>query len=124
MSRKYLKVSLFTILGIALVVGGAFIFTIYTKVDSATKTFDTYKSMWVKQDFKAMYSMLSVKTKETITQKQFIDKYNAIYSGIEAKNISINVENEDKIKDGNKKNLKIQFSMNMNTAAGQLKMPG
>jgi len=50
MSRKYLKVSFFTILGIVLVGAGVFIFTVYAKVDNATKTFDTYKSMWVKQD--------------------------------------------------------------------------
>ncbi|MBW9152609.1 penicillin-binding transpeptidase domain-containing protein [Clostridium estertheticum] len=124
MSRKYLKVSIFTILGIVLVVGGVFLFTIYTKVDSATKTFDTYKTMWVKQDFKAMYNMLSVKTKETITEKQFLNKYNAIYKGIEAKDIVIKVDNEEKIKDGNKKTIEIPFSIVMNTTAGQLKMPG
>ncbi len=99
-------------------------FTIYTKVDSATKTFDTYKNKWVKQDFKTMYSMLSVKTKKTITAKQFVDKYNAIYKGIEAKNISIKVENEDKIKDGTKKTINIPFTIVMNTAAGKLKMTG
>ncbi|MCB2295564.1 penicillin-binding transpeptidase domain-containing protein [Clostridium algoriphilum] len=124
MSKKYLKVTLFTMLGIILILAGAYMFTIYTKVDSASKTFDTYKNKWVKRDFKTMYSMLSVKTKEKITEKQFIDKYNAIYKGIEAENMSIKVENEDKIKDGTKKTLNIPFSILMNTAAGQLKTTG
>ena len=97
---------------------------VLTKSDSATKTFDAYKNNWVKKDFKTMYSMISVKTKETVTEKQFVDKYVAIYSGIEAENISIKVENEDKIKDVNKKNIIIPFSIIMNTAAGKLDMPG
>ena len=124
MLKKHLKTFLFTTLGLILILTGAFMFNIYTKIDSATKTFDTYKNKWAKQDFKTMYSMLSVKTKEAISEKQFVDKYNAIYKGIEAKNITIKVENEDKIKDGNKKTINIPFSIVMNTAAGQLKMPG
>jgi len=124
MSKKHLKITLFTTLGIILIVTAVFMFNIYTKVDSATKTFDAYKNKWVKQDFKTMYSMLSVKTKETITEKQFVDKYNAIYKGIEAKSISIKVDNEDTIKDGNKTTINIPFSIVMDTAAGQLKMPG
>lgn len=124
MSKKYLKVLFFTMLGIVLIIVAVFMVKIYTKVDSATKTFDTYKNKWVKQDFKTMYSLLSVKTKEKITEKQFVDKYNAIYKGIEAKNISIKVENEDKIKDGTKKTINIPFSIVMNTAAGQLKTTG
>ena len=124
MSKKNLKVILFTAIGIILIVIAVFMFVFFTKADSATKTFDTYKNKWVKQDFKTMYSMLSVKTKETITEKQFVDKYNDIYSGIEAKSISIKVENEDKIKDDNKKAINIPFSIVMDTDAGQLKVPG
>ncbi|MBU3182588.1 penicillin-binding transpeptidase domain-containing protein [Clostridium psychrophilum] len=124
MSKKHLKITLFTILGIVCIVAAAFLFNIYTKADSATKAFDTYKNKWVNQDFKTMYSMLSVETKEKITEKQFVDKYNAIYQGIEAKNISINIENEDKIKDGTKKAINIPFSIVMNTAAGKLKTTG
>ena len=124
MSKKYSRVILFTTLGIITILIAAFMFIFFIKVDSATETFDTYKNNWVKQDFKTMYSMLSVKTKETITEKQFVDKYTTIYKGIEAKSISIKVENEEKIKDSSKKTINIPFSIVMNTAAGQLKMPG
>ena len=124
MSKKNLKIIFFTTLAIIAIIIATFMFIFFTKVDSATKTFDTYKNKWVKQDFKTMYSMLSVKTKETITEKQFVDKYNDIYNGIEAKSISIKMDNEDEIKDGNKKTINIPFSIVMNTAAGQLKMPG
>jgi len=115
---------LFVTLGIILIVIAVFMFIIFTKGDSATKTFNTYKSNWVKQDYKSMYNMLSVKTKETLTEQQFVEKYTAIYNGIEEKNISIKVVNEDKIKEGNKKNINIPFSIVMDTAAGQLTMPG
>jgi cell division protein FtsI/penicillin-binding protein 2 len=124
MIKKNLRVILTIALASIIILITAFMFITFTKADSATKTFDTYKNKWVKQDFKSMYSMLSVKTKETITEKQFVDKYTAIYSGIEAKNISIKVENEDKIKEGNNKTINIPFSITMNTAAGKLNIPG
>ena len=124
MSKKNQKIIFFTTLGIIVILAAAFMFTVFTKGDSATKTFNTYKNNWVKQDYKSMYNVLSVKTKGTITQKQFVDKYTAIYNGIEAKNISIKVENEDKIKEGNKKNINIPFSIVMDTTAGKLTMPG
>ena len=124
MSKKTLKVVLFVALGIILIVIAAFMYTFFTKGDSATKTFNTYKRNWVKQDYKSMYDMLSVKTKSAVTQKQFIDKYTAIYTGIEAKNISVNVENEDQIKEGNKKNISIPFSIVMDTVAGKITTPG
>jgi len=124
MIKKNLRVILAITLGIVTILIAVFLFITFTKVDSATKTFDTYKDKWVKQDFKTMYSMLSAKTKETITEKDFIDKYTAIYKGIEAKNISIKVANEEKTKAGNKKTINIPFSVVMDTAAGKLDMPG
>ncbi|MGV8982093.1 penicillin-binding transpeptidase domain-containing protein [Clostridium sp.] len=121
MPIKRAKVIILTILIIIAILGTGFM-VFFTKGDSATKTFNTYKNNWVKQDFKTMYSMLSVKTKETVTEKLFVDKYTDIYSGIEAKSISMKVENE--IKDENKNTIKIPFSISMNTAAGKLNMPG
>jgi len=124
MPKKYLKTILLTILVIIIILITVFMVAFFTKADSATKTFDTYKNNWVKKDFKTMYSMLSVKTKETVSEKQFVDKYTAIYSGIGAESISIKVENGDKAKDGNKTTIFIPFSIVMNTAAGKLSMPG
>ena len=124
MSKKYLKISLIAASVIIVILIGIFMVITFMKGDSATKTFDAYKSNWINQDFKSMYSMLSNKTKEAITEKEFIDKNAAIYKGMEAQIISIKVENEDNIKVGNKKAINIPFSIAMNTAAGQLNMPG
>ena len=124
MSKTNRKIILYATIGIIAILGIAFMFTIFTKGDSATKTFNTYKNNWVRQDYKSMYNMLSAKTKQTVSQKQFVDKYTAIYNGIEAKNISIKVENEEQIKEGNKKDISIPFSIVMDTTAGKLSMPG
>jgi len=124
MSKKYWKLILIIASVIAAILIAIFIFMNFIKVESATKTFDTYKTKWVKQDFKTMYSMLSNKTKETITEKQFVDKNIAIYKGIEAESISIKVDNEDKIKEGIKKAINIPFSLSMNTVAGKLDTSG
>jgi len=124
MLKKNLKVILFVALGIIVIVILAFMYTFFTKGASATTTFNTYKNNWVKKDYKSMYDMLSVKTKGEVTQKQFVDKYTAIYKGIEAKNISIKVEKEDQIKEGNKKNVTIPFSIVMDTVAGKVTTPG
>ncbi|MBU3143687.1 penicillin-binding transpeptidase domain-containing protein [Clostridium sp. CF012] len=124
MPKKNLKTVFLTIGVVIIILITVFMVVCFTKGDSAAKTFDAYKNNWVKKDFKTMYSMLSVKTKEIVTEKQFVDKYTNIYSGIEVKNISIKVENEEKIEDGNKKTINIPFSITMNTAAGQLDMPG
>ena len=124
MLKKNLKAILFVALGIILIIIVAFMYTFFTKGASATTTFNIYKNNWVKKDYKSMYDMLSVKTKGEVTQKQFVDKYTAIYKGIEAKNISIKVENEDKIKEGNKKNVTIPFSIVMDTVAGKVTISG
>lgn len=124
MWKKHLKLILSISLGFIAILIAAFMFNVFTKIDSATKTFDTYKSMWAKNDFKNMYAMLSVKTKEKITETQFVDKYTNIYKGIEAKSISIKVVNEDKIEEGKKETITIPFSISMGTAAGQLDMAG
>ena len=124
MPKKKLKTVFLTIGVVIIILVTVFIVVFFTKGDSATKTFDAYKNNWVKKDFKSMYSMLSVKTKKTVTEKQFVDKYTNIYSGIEVKSISIKVENEEKIEGGNKRTINIPFSITMNTAAGQLDMPG
>src|SRR5690242_11386823 len=57
--------------------------------EKASKVFQVYKENWEKQDFKVMYSMLSSKSKETITEKHFIDRYTNIYKSLGVKNISI-----------------------------------
>ncbi|MGH4119772.1 penicillin-binding transpeptidase domain-containing protein [Clostridium sp.] len=124
MSKKKMKIFFLVILGIIIILIAVFIFSVFTKGVSAAKTFDTYKNSWVKKDYKTMYSMISNKTKEKITQDDFVKKYTDIYGGIEAESISIKLNNKDEIKDGNEKTINIPFSIAMKTAVGQLNESG
>ena len=100
----------------------AIVLTAFAKGDNAAKTMEAYKSKWEKQDYKGMYSMLSSNTKEKVTEQQFVERYTAIYKDIGAKNISIKLNNGNKIKAGKKESLDIPFSLTMDTAAGKLKI--
>lgn len=97
---------------------------IFLKGDTAANTVNAYRDKWQKKDYKGMYDILDSKTKAKITEQQFVDRYTSIYNGIEAENISINLEENKKINTGTKNNIKIPFSIIMNTAAGPLKLSG
>lgn len=76
--------------------------------------FNTYKESWESKDYEKMYSMLSQKSKDYISKDDFISRYVNIYDGIEADGINIDikeVEKEDQI---------IRFSLRMNTIAGEV----
>lgn len=88
------------------------------KGKNSLETFNTYKDYWQKKDYKSMYGMLCKESKDKISEKDFIDRYSKIYSGIEANNISINVENTDKNSE------KIPFSLTMKTVAGDITIKG
>jgi len=126
MSIKFNKKIAIIVLIVALLsaIGAGFLIFSSSKEDKGAKVFETYKGKWEKQDFKAMYSLLSSNTKEKVSEKQFVDKYTNIYKGMESKNITIKIENKDKLKTSNKNTAKIPFSITMDTAAGSLKMAG
>lgn len=90
----------------------------FLKQNNSVETFNKYKEYWQKKDYKAMYGMLSKEAKDKITEKDFIDRYSKIYSGIEANNISINAESTDKNSE------KIPFSLTMKTVAGDVTVKG
>ncbi|MCJ7691415.1 MAG: penicillin-binding transpeptidase domain-containing protein, partial [Clostridiaceae bacterium] len=120
MSKKQMKIFFLVIVGIIAILITLFMFGIFTKGVSSAETFNTYKNSWVKKDYKTMYSMLSNKTKEKITQDDFVDKYTSIYDGIEADSILIKLDNEEEIVEGKGKTISIPFSISMKTAIGQL----
>jgi cell division protein FtsI/penicillin-binding protein 2 len=124
MSKRNIKIFILVILTIIAILIAAFMLGVFTKGESATKTFDTYKNSWVEKDYQRMYSMLSSKTKERIKQDDFVKKYTDIYGGIEAESISIKLNNEDEIVEGKEKTISIPFSISMKTAVGQLDQPG
>ena len=117
-NKRILMVTVMLLAAIA----GATVFTAFSKGDSAEKVMEAYKSKWEKQDFRAMYAMLSSKTKEKVSDQEFVNRYAIIYSDIEAKNISIKLNKGNKIKDGSQEKFRIPFSLTMGTTAGKLKI--
>ena len=76
-----------------------------SKEESVTKTFQAYKDNWEKQDFKAMYSMLTSKSKGKISEQQFVDRYTVIYKGIGAQNLKINWDEKSEIDEKKKETI-------------------
>ncbi|MBS4534497.1 penicillin-binding transpeptidase domain-containing protein [Clostridium sp. D2Q-14] len=101
--------------GILLIIIISIIFTGCNK-ETASDRFNIYKEKWESKDYEGMYEMLSTESKEYISKEDFLDRYNNIYKGIGAKNISIEV-------DENKEEDIISFSINMDTVAGNVDIP-
>ncbi|WP_248927015.1 penicillin-binding transpeptidase domain-containing protein [Paenibacillus hamazuiensis] len=59
------------------------------KKETAEQIFQKYVSYWQQSNFDAMYDLLSPGSKEKITKESFGQKYEAIYSGIEAKQLKV-----------------------------------
>lgn len=78
--------------------------------------FNLYKKALEDKAYKAMYSMLSNDSKESINEKAFIDRYESIYGGIDAENIEINIKEDLE----NKEN--IEFNLRMDTLAGEISL--
>ena len=57
------------------------------KEEKPAQAFDTYAKAWNKQKFADMYDQLSEDAKKSISKKEFTEKYEKIYAGIEVKNL-------------------------------------
>ena len=58
------------------------------KEEKPQEAFDTYVKAWNKQKFADMYDQLS-KMQKDISKKEFTEKYEKIYSGIEVKDLKV-----------------------------------
>ena len=84
------------------------------KKQEAIDSFNLYKKAWEEKDYEKMYGFLSEESKETISKESFIERYENIFGGIGANNIKIEVIKENKEE--------INFSLKMDTLAGELKV--
>ncbi|MGL5353912.1 MAG: NTF2-like N-terminal transpeptidase domain-containing protein, partial [Clostridium sp.] len=91
-----------------------------SKVSKAEKVMTSYKDLWVKQDFKGMYEMLSADAKSEISEEEFLARYNNIYSAIGASNLAIESSGKGEKSD---KDIVIPFKLTMDTIAGKLELP-
>ena len=88
-------------------------------INKAEKSFNNFTEKWAEADYTAMYEMLSNESKEYISEEDFISRYTNIFSAIEAKNLSFEV-NGDKIKDDN--GVTIPFKLTMDTITGNISL--
>jgi penicillin-binding protein len=92
-----------------------------SKVNNPEDTFEAYLLNWEKQEFNSMYEALSTNSKEYISQDEFLKRYENIYGGIEAKNISINIKDDDEEPQDKEDNESIvPFTLLMDTVAGKV----
>lgn len=121
MVKKFKYYILGIIIVLALVSIGVIISNL-SQTESASKFFQTYKETWEKQDFKGMYSMISSKSKETITEKHFIDRHTNIYKSLGVRNIAITLNNAEALKKSKGDSIKIPFTVTMNTTISKLQL--
>lgn len=86
-------------------------------INKAEKSFNNFTEKWAEADYTAMYEMLTNESKEYISEEDFISRYTNIFSAIEAKNLSFEI-NGDKVKDDN--GVTIPFKLIMDTITGNI----
>lgn len=80
-----------------------------------------YIEAWNAQDFETMYEQLSEQTKETLDKETFLERHEAIYSGIRLTNIEVELSvSEDGLEPSESGEVEVPYQMNMDTLAGEL----
>ncbi|MBJ8029616.1 penicillin-binding transpeptidase domain-containing protein [Bacillus cereus group sp. N21] len=87
------------------------------KEEKPEQAFDTYAKAWNKQKFADMYDQLSEDAKKSISKKDFTEKYEKIYAGIEVKNLKIET---GKVKEDKEDKGPIPFNVSMDTVGGKI----
>ena len=64
-----------------------------------------------------MYAMLSERTRETVSEKEFTERNQNIYEGIEAKDIKISLSEKEKLKGSP---VTVKYSETMQTSAEEI----
>ncbi|WP_408006344.1 penicillin-binding transpeptidase domain-containing protein [Pseudalkalibacillus sp. A8] len=80
-----------------------------------------YLSDWGEMDYKKMYEHLSQGSKSRITKKEFVERYQKIYKGIEIENLQVNglyEQNDDEEPDGD--SVTFSYTIKMETMAGPI----
>ncbi|MDD3225573.1 MAG: penicillin-binding transpeptidase domain-containing protein [Clostridium sp.] len=106
-------------LTILLVCSSIFLFSCTSK-DSPKVYFEKYITAWNKSDYKTMYSLLSPDSKSKISEKDFVNKYTNIYSGIQLSKLTISPNYPSSYTKDSNGNVSIPFNVTMNTVAGKV----
>ena len=78
-------------------------------------------NLWQDQKFSEMYGYLSKEAKQSITKKDFVSRYEKLYSDLEINDIKVSYKKPSDKEDFKKKDkASISFSASMNSAAGEI----
>lgn len=69
-----------------------------SKNNMVKNSLNSYIGAWTKGNYDLMYSKMDKESKSVIAKKDFVSRYNNIYSGIEAKNINVKIDSSSDIK--------------------------
>jgi penicillin-binding protein len=87
-------------------------------------TFMAFSAAWADGNYAAMYQLLSSTAKNRVTEIAFIERYDKIMQGIEAKNIVATARPEGAMLAETGTTAVLPFSVQMDTLAGSLDLPG
>lgn len=88
-------------------------------MNKAEKTFNNFAEKWGQSDYSSMYQMLTSESKDYISEEDFISRYNNIFTALNAKNLSFEIDGEALKEDDV---ITIPFKLNMNSITGDLSL--
>ena len=114
-NKKALIITLLIILIIAIAIVGGIIYS-NTPKENAQQVLAKYISLINEKKYEELYSILSTEFKNNISEDDFVTRNKNIYEGIDAVNIKVQVQNEEK----QGKTSKITYNETMSTSAGDI----
>lgn len=79
-----------------------------------------YADLWNEQKFAEMYEFLSAKTKETVKEEDFVDRYKKIYKDLEIANLKVEFKQPDEKIDKKAEQAELPVSVTMDSMAGKI----
>ncbi len=113
-NKKAIIITLLILIIIAIIIG--VIIYLNTPKENAQQVFTKYISLINEKKYEELYSNLSAESKNNISEEDFVTRNKNIYEGIDAINIKVQVQNEEK----QGKTSKITYNETMSTSAGDI----
>ena len=114
-SKKGIIIALIIIIILVIAIVGGVIYLNQPK-ETAEQVFTNYISLLNEKKYDELYSYISTESKAEISQEDFVARNKNIYEGIDAVNIEVQIQSQEK--EG--KTAKITYNENMSTSAGNI----
>ena len=114
-SKKGIIIALIIIIILVIAIVGGVIYLNQPK-ETAEQVFTNYISLLNEKKYDELYSYISTQSKAEISKEDFVARNKNIYEGIDAVNIEVQIQSQEK--EG--KTAKITYNENMSTSAGNI----